>query len=92
MSRLAWLLPFGVLTFAVVAVPLQLFDDAGLPRYRALREELQRTEEANAVLSQEVRDLRRTVRRLEGSYDAIERIAREEHGLVFPGEWVIEAD
>lgn len=92
MSRLGWLLPFALLTFAVVAVPLQLFDAAGLPRYRALREELERTEATNAVLAQEVRDLRREVRRLEGSYEAIERIAREEHGLVFPGEWVIEAE
>lgn len=89
-SRLGWLLPFALLAFAVVAVPLQLFDEQGLPRYRALRGELATTEAANRVLRQEVHDLRREVRRLEVSYDAIERLAREELGLVHRGEWVLE--
>lgn len=89
MTRLPWLLPFGLLVFALVAVPLHLLDDAGLPRFRALRNELGAAREANAVLRRDVRALAETVDRLEHSYPAVEEIAREELGLVYDGEWVV---
>lgn len=91
-TRLPWLLPFGLLVFATIAVPLHLLDEDGLPRYEALQRELRDTEEANRRLRRDVRRLARTVRRLETSYEAVEEIAREQLGLVHRGEWVVIAE
>ena len=87
---LAWLLPFGLLLLAIVAVPLRILDSQGLPRYRALRTELAEVKTQNARYRREVRDLEREVRALRSDPAAIERIARDELGMIRRGELVFQ--
>jgi len=87
---LAWLLPFGLLVMAIVAVPLRILDDQGLPRYRALRQEAREVRSGNDRLSREVTDLQREVDALRTEPQAIERIARDELGMVREGELIFQ--
>jgi cell division protein FtsB len=87
---LSWLLPFGLLVLAIVAVPLRILDEQGLPRYRALKDELREVSAQNDRLEREVRDLLREVEGLENDPVAIERIARDELGMVREGELVFQ--
>ena len=86
LQEIAWLLPFALLVCVVVVVPLRMLDDQGLPRYRALRMELNRVQKANHRMQREVRELQQTVQRLKSDPLAIERIARDELGMVREGE------
>jgi len=87
---LAWLLPFGLLVLSIVAVPLRILDEQGLPRYRALKGELREVEAQNERLRREVRDLDRQVDALRSDPAAIERIARDELGMVRDGELIFQ--
>lgn len=78
----AWMLPFGLLVLSIVSVPLAILDEEGLPRYRALKDELAEVERVNGRLRRDVDDLRREVTALRTDPDAIERIARDELGMV----------
>jgi cell division protein FtsB len=89
-SALAWLLPFGVLVLAIVAVPLHLLDDHGLPRYQVLAQELAQIEAENERVEREVMDLSRDVEALRKDPLAIERIARDDMGMVREGELVFQ--
>lgn len=89
-SRHAWLLPFALLVLAIVAVPLRILDERGLPRYRVLKSELGEVEEANARLEAEVRALEREVEALRSDPEAIERVARDELGMIREGELVFQ--
>lgn len=87
---MSWLLPFALLVTAIVAVPLRMLDEEGLPRYRALKRELERVDADNDRLRRELRDLSREVRSLKSDPDALEHIARDELGMVRPGELVFQ--
>ena len=89
-SRHAWLLPFALLVMAIVAVPLRILDDRGLPRYRVLKAELGEVAEANERLEAEVRALQRQVEGLRSDPEAIERVARDELGMIREGELVFQ--
>lgn len=89
-NALAWLLPFGVLVLAIVAVPLHLLDDHGLPRYRVLAQELSQIHAENERVEREVTDLSREVEALRKDPLAIERIARDDMGMVREGELVFQ--
>ncbi len=89
-SRHAWLLPFALLVLAIVAVPLRILDDRGLPRYRVLKAELGEVQEANERLEAEVRALEREVEALRSDPEAIERVARDELGMIREGELVFQ--
>ncbi|MGE0784867.1 MAG: septum formation initiator family protein [Sandaracinaceae bacterium] len=78
----AWMLPFGLLVLSIVSVPLSILDEQGLPRYRALKDELAEVERVNERLRRDVDDLHREVDALRTDPDAIERIARDELGMV----------
>ena len=86
MSRLgravAWMLPFGLLILSIVSVPLSILDDEGLPRYRALKDELSEIERVNERLGRDVEQLDREVQALRSDPEAIERIARDELGMI----------
>jgi len=86
----AWLLPFALLVLAIVAVPVRILDEQGLPRYRALRQELSEVRSTNDRLRREVADIQREIEGLKGEPDAIERIARDELGMVRSGEIVFQ--
>jgi cell division protein FtsB len=89
-STIGWLLPFLVLVVAIVAVPMRVLDEQGLPRYRALSDELRDVSTENERLEREVQRLEREVRDLRDDPGTIERIARDELGLVKPGELVFQ--
>ena len=84
------MLPLGLLLFAIVFVPLRILEAEGLPRYRALRSELLQTRENNARMRHEVQELKRRVEHLRNDPQAIERIARDELGLVRTSEVVFQ--
>jgi len=89
-AALAWLLPFGLLVLAIVAVPLHLLDENGLPRYQVLDKELSQIRVENERVEREVLDLSREVEALRTDPLAIERIARDDMGMVLEGELVFQ--
>jgi len=92
-SRAAgWLLPFGLLVSAVVAVPLHLFDPQGMPRYRALKAEIEVLDGQNRGYRDEVRQLEAQVRALRTDPEALERVARDELGMIREDELVFQFD
>lgn len=88
----SWLLPFCLLVVAIVAVPLRILDEQGLPRYRALLAEREQIRARNEGLRREVRALEREVEALRTRPETIERIARDELGMVREGEIVFQFD
>lgn len=78
----AWMLPFGLLILSIVSVPLSILEEQGLPRYRALKDELAEVERVNGRLRREVELLDREVEALRSDPEAIERIARDELGMI----------
>jgi cell division protein FtsB len=88
----SWLLPFCLLVLAIVAVPLRILDEQGLPRYRALLHQRDEIRVENERLRREVRDLERDVHALRTRPETIERIARDELGMVREGEIVFQFD
>ena len=89
-KSLTWLLPFAMLVCAIVAVPLRILAAEGLPRYRALQAEQVDLDAQNERMRREVRDLQREVQALRSDPGAIERIARDELGMVRPGEVIFQ--
>jgi cell division protein FtsB len=83
---LAWLVPFGLLVFTVMSLSLRILSEEGLPRYRKLRAQLAHIEHENDTLNREIRRLTRDVRGLSRDPEAVERIARDELGLLREGE------
>lgn len=87
---IAWLLPFGLLVFALVALPLRILSEEGLPRYRKLHEQLTRTERNTRELDRRIAKLRSEVSALTHDSAAVERIARDELGLLRDGELLFQ--
>lgn len=85
-SGLPWLLPFGLLIFGLVSVPAHIFDERGLPRYQRLRAELSRIRRQNDELRRELRALEQSVLELRGDPRSVERLARDELGMLRDGE------
>ncbi len=83
-------LPLAVLTISVVAVPVLVLEPEGLPRMRALEKELQGVQAENADLRRDVTRLRGEVKDLREEPAAVERIAREQLGLVRKSEVVFQ--
>lgn len=84
-SRQAWLervLPLSILSLALVAVPVMIFSPAGLSRLEQLQAEREHADEEISRLSQEIRELRAEVRAVRTEPEAVERVARDELGLV----------
>lgn len=94
MRRLAGLvervLPVAVLVVAVVGAPVMIFAPQGLPRLRVLERELAQVEDENAELTREIEALRGRVARLRDDPTAVERIARDNLGLVRQTEVVFQ--
>ena len=89
-GRFAIALPLALLLLALVAVPLRILDREGLPRYRALSSELRELRASNAATRREVRVLKGHVERLRVDPSAVERIARDELGMVRQGEFLFQ--
>ncbi|MCX7807169.1 MAG: septum formation initiator family protein [Deltaproteobacteria bacterium] len=80
--------PLLVILVALISVPVLIFEPEGLPRYRKLVRELRQLEEENERHVQTLKRLDAEVRELKENLSAIERIARDELGLVREGEIV----
>jgi cell division protein FtsB len=87
---MTWLLPFGTLIFALVALPLRILSEEGLPRYRKLSAQLARTEKESRDLERQIVKRRAEVSALTHEPAAVERIARDELGLVREGELLFQ--
>ncbi|AGP37188.1 FtsB family cell division protein [Sorangium cellulosum] len=83
-------LPIAVLVVAVVGAPVMIFSPQGLPRLRELERELADVEEENAELGRQIEALRGKVARLRDDPTAVERIARDNLGLVRQSEVVFQ--
>ena len=86
----AWLLPLGLLIFAIVFVALRIVEAEGLPRYRALRVELQETRRSNERTRREIIELQSRVQHLRNDPEAVERLARDELGMLQSDEIVFQ--
>ncbi len=64
-------------------------DDEGLPRYRALRDELRGLEVRNAELAAKVQEAKAQVQSLRDDEAVIEQVAREELGMISPSEVIL---
>jgi cell division protein FtsB len=83
-------LPILVLIVAAVSVPVLILNPEGWPRMRALEQELTRVERENEGLRSAIGQLRRDVKELRDNPAAIERIARDQLGLVRKNEVVYQ--
>jgi len=83
-------LPIAMLCLAVIAVPLLVLQPAGLPRLRGLEKELQDVNTENAELRRDVARLRVEVDELRDDPAAVERIARDQLGMVRRSEVVFQ--
>lgn len=83
-------LPVGALVVALVGAPVLIFSPQGLPRLRGLQKELADVDEENADLRREIEALRGRVSRLRDDPGAVERIARDNLGLVRQTEVVFQ--
>jgi cell division protein FtsB len=79
-----------MLLLALVAVPVLVLEPAGLPRLRGLQKELDGVNTDNDELRREVGRLRVEVRELRDDPAAIERIARDQLGMVRKSEVVFQ--
>ena len=85
-------LPLAVLTVSLVTVPVLVLEPQGVPRMRTLEKELEGVQAENAELRRDVDRLRTEVKDLRDDPEAVERIAREQLGLVRKSEVVFQFD
>src|SRR5277367_2397655 len=83
-------LPVAILVVAVVGAPVLIFSPQGLPRLRGLEKELADVDDENADLRRDIDALHGRVARLRDDPGAVERIARNNLGLVRQTEVVFQ--
>jgi cell division protein FtsB len=83
-------LPIAMLSLALVAVPVLVLEPEGLPRLRGLQHELDQVDTENEELERDVGHLRIDVQQLRDDPAAVERIARDELGMVRRSEVVFQ--
>lgn len=84
-------LAFLLVAVCLVAVGLAL-DPRGLRRTRELKRDAERIQRENRALREENERLRANLRRLADDPQALERAAREELGLILPGEVIFHLE
>jgi len=82
--------PIGILALAIFGVPILVLAPEGLPRMRGLERELAEVTTENEELRRAVTNLRGEVKRLRDDPAAVERIARDQLGLVRKSEIVFQ--
>ena len=90
MRSTAALLPFSLMVMAIMTVPTLVLDEQGLPRHRRLRSELQELRASNEEIVHEIAVLKREIEALRSDPSYIERIARDELGMVRAEELVFQ--
>lgn len=80
----------GGILVLVILIGLVVYGWQGVVRVRHLREQLQALERENVSLRRDAERLAQTIDRLRNDPAYLERIAREERGMVRPGETVLK--
>ena len=75
-------LPLAVLSIAALSVPIMIFSPDGLARLEHLEQEKVRSNLEVSRISAEIRDLRAKVQQIQKDPAVVERVARDELGLV----------
>jgi len=83
-------LPIAALLLAAVAVPLKVFDANGVDRISRLRQEIDELKEGNKVIRRENESLRNQIRLFHADPRYVEKVARDELGMVAPDEMVFQ--
>lgn len=84
------ILPISILAMAAFGVPVMMLAPEGIPRLGSLSRELSQVDSENADLRQQIQHLRGRVQHLREDPVAVERIARDELGLVRTSEVVFQ--
>ena len=82
--------PLGLLLLALIAVPILVFSPNGLGRLTRLRAEQARTREEISRISDRVTLLRAEVQQIRENPSAVERVARDQLGLIRRREVVFQ--
>jgi cell division protein FtsB len=82
--------PLGMLLVAAVSVPVMLWSPSGLSRLEALRSQRETLQLEVARLEREIERLRHEAESIKTSPSSIERVARDELGLVRRTELVMQ--
>jgi cell division protein FtsB len=83
-------LPVALLLAAAIFVPVKLFDARGFGRVEKLKGELERLEETNRAIARENESLRAQIRAFHSDPEHIEKVARDELGMVGPDEIIYQ--
>jgi cell division protein FtsB len=83
-------LPAGLLLAAAIFVPLKVFDHNGLARVERLRHELDELEDNNRRIKRENDALRLQIHAFHSDPGYVEKIARDELGMVGPEEIIYQ--
>jgi len=78
------------MVMAIMTVPTLVLDEQGLPRYRRLRAEVAELRDSNEELVREIAHLKAEIEALRGDPSYVERIARDELGMVRADEVVFQ--
>ena len=84
------ILPIGLLALALGAAPVMVLSREGLPRLRNVEKELAAVDRENVELRREIEVLRGKVRKLRDDPAAVERLARDDLGLIRQSEVVFQ--
>jgi cell division protein FtsB len=84
------LLPLGMLMVAAVSVPVMFWSPSGLARLDALRDQRKDLEVEMKRLERDIERLRFEAESIKTSPSSIERVARDELGLVRQTELVVQ--
>jgi cell division protein FtsB len=80
----------AMLLLTAIIVPLKLFDNDGLPRVRRLSADLAEVQRANREIEEENRTLREEIRLFHSEPEYLERVARDQLGMVGPTDLVFQ--
>ncbi len=83
-------LPIAILVLAVVAVPVMILAPGGVQRLDNLEKEKRSSDVEVVRLTEQIRQLRAQVKRIKDDPAAVERVARDELGLVRQTEVVFQ--
>lgn len=83
-------LPLTILVVAALGAPTLIFSSDGLPRLRSLEKELEQVQRENEEQRRQIAFLRGEVGHLKDKPAAVERIARDELGLIRKNEVVFQ--
>lgn len=84
------ILPIVLLATAFIGAPIMIFSQEGLPRLQTVEKELKTVDNENEQLRREIDILRAQVTLLRDDPASVERLARDELGLVRQSEVVFQ--